>query len=63
LTLEVVVARAGASETTIYSLFGGKEGSFTTLIEERAERILAGLADIEIGNLDVRRGLARIARH
>jgi AcrR family transcriptional regulator len=61
-TIELVVARAGASKTTIYSFFGDKKGLFTALIEERAERILAGVADIEIGNVDVRTGLTRIAQ-
>jgi AcrR family transcriptional regulator len=61
-TIELVVARAGASKSTIYSFFGDKEGLFSALIEERAERILAGLADLEIGGRDVRSGLTHIAR-
>ena len=61
-TIELVVARAGASKATIYSFFGDKEGLFTALIDERAERILAGFADVEIGTVDVRTALAEIAR-
>ena len=61
-TIDLVVARAGASKATIYSFFGGKEGLFGALIDERAERILAGFPDIEIQNVDVRAALTRIAR-
>jgi AcrR family transcriptional regulator len=61
-TIELVVARIGASKATIYSFFGGKEGLFSALIEERTEHILAGFKDIEIGTVDVRKGLAHFAR-
>jgi AcrR family transcriptional regulator len=61
-TIELVVARIGASKATIYSFFGGKEGLFNALIDERAERILAGFTDIEIGGVDVRKALAHLAR-
>jgi AcrR family transcriptional regulator len=61
-TIDLVVARAGASKATVYSFFGGKEGLFSALIDERAERILAGFPDIEIENVDVRAALTDIAR-
>jgi AcrR family transcriptional regulator len=61
-TIDLVVARIGASKATIYSFFGGKEGLFSALIEERTEHILAGFKDIEIGTVDVRKGLAHFAR-
>jgi AcrR family transcriptional regulator len=61
-TIDLVVARAGASKATIYSFFGGKAGLFSALIDERAERILAGFPDIEIENVDVRATLTDIAR-
>lgn len=61
-TIDLIVARAGASKATIYSFFGGKEGLFSALIDERTERILAGFSDIEIGNGDVRAALTDIAR-
>jgi AcrR family transcriptional regulator len=61
-TIDLVVARAGASKATIYSFFGGKEGLLTALIEERAERILAGFPDIETEHVDVRAALTGIAR-
>jgi AcrR family transcriptional regulator len=61
-TIDLVVARIGASKATIYSFFGGKEGLFSALIEERTEHILAGFKDIEIGTVDVRNGLAHLAQ-
>jgi AcrR family transcriptional regulator len=61
-TIELVVARAGASKATIYSFFGGKEGLFSAIVEERAERILAGFPDIALDHVDVRRALTDIAR-
>jgi AcrR family transcriptional regulator len=61
-TIELIVARAGASKATIYSFFGDKEGLFTALIVERAERILAGFPDVEVGKVDVPTALAAIAR-
>ena len=61
-TMDLVVARAGASKATIYTFFGGKAGLFSALIDERAERILAGFPDIEIENVDIRAALTDIAR-
>jgi AcrR family transcriptional regulator len=61
-TIELVVARAGASKATIYSFFGDKEGLFTALVDERAGRILAGFPDVEVGTVDVPTALAEIAR-
>jgi AcrR family transcriptional regulator len=61
-TIELVVARIGASKATIYSFFGGKEGLFSALIEERTEHVLAGFKDIDFASVDVRRGLAHFAK-
>jgi AcrR family transcriptional regulator len=61
-TIDLVVARAGASKATIYGFFGGKEGLLTAIVAERAARILAGFPDGETGSVDVRTALADIAR-
>ena len=53
-TVELVVRRARASKATIYSFFGGKEGLFDALIDERAERILAGFPDFDRATVNVR---------
>ena len=61
-TIDLVASRAGASKATIYSFFGGKEGLFTAIIEERAERILAALPHVGIDHVDVRTTLTEIGR-
>ena len=61
-TIDLVVSRAGASKATIYSFFGGKEGRFTAIIEERAERVLAALPHVGIDHVDVRTTLIEIGR-
>lgn len=61
-TVELVVQRAQASKATIYSFFGGKEGLFDALIDERAERILAGFTDVERATVNVRAALRHIAQ-
>jgi AcrR family transcriptional regulator len=61
-TIDLVVTRAGASKATIYSFFGGKEGLFAAIIEERAERILAALPHVGIDHVDVRTTLTEIGR-
>ena len=61
-TIDLVVSRAGASKATIYSFFGGKEGLFTAIIEERAERVLAALPHVGIDHVDVRTTLIEIGR-
>jgi AcrR family transcriptional regulator len=61
-TIDLVVSRAGASKATVYSFFGGKEGLFTAIIEERAERILAALPQVGIDHVDVPSTLTEIGR-
>jgi AcrR family transcriptional regulator len=61
-TIELVVQQASASKATIYSFFGGKEGLFDALIDERAEHILAGFPDIDGGIINVRAALTDIAQ-
>src|SRR5258708_14435845 len=60
-TIDLVVERAGASKGTVYSFFGGKDGLFAAIVEERVERILAAFGDPEVVPSDVRPALAHIA--
>src|SRR6202011_4980100 len=46
-TIDLVVERAGASKATVYSFFGGKDGLFAAIVEERVERILSAFGDPE----------------
>ena len=61
-TIDLVIERAGASKATVYSFFGGKDGLFAAIVEERAERILAAFGDPEVVDADVLADLAHIAR-
>lgn len=61
-TIDLVVERAGASKATVYSFFGGKDGLFAAIVEERCERILSAFGDPEVVDSDVRSALAHIAR-
>jgi AcrR family transcriptional regulator len=61
-TIDLVIERAGASKATVYSFFGGKDGLFAAIVEERAERILAAFGDPEVVDADVLAALAHIAR-
>src|SRR5258708_18904158 len=60
-TIDLVVERAGASKATVYSFFGGKDGLFAAIVEERVERILAAFGDPEVVHSDVRHALVHIA--
>jgi AcrR family transcriptional regulator len=61
-TIDLVIERAGASKATVYSFFGGKDGLFAAIVEERAERILSAFGDPEVVDSDVLAALAHIAR-
>src|SRR5260370_35737065 len=61
-TIDLVVEHAGASKATVYSFFGGKDGLFAAIGEERAERILSAFGDPEDVHSDVRHALAHIAQ-
>jgi AcrR family transcriptional regulator len=61
-TIDLVVERAGASKATVYSFFGGKDGMFAAIVEERCERILSAFGDPEVVDSNVLSALAHIAR-
>ena len=61
-TIDLVVERAGASKATVYSFFGGKDGLFAAIVEERVERVLSAFGDPEVVHSDVLHALAHIAR-
>jgi AcrR family transcriptional regulator len=61
-TIDLVVERAGASKATVYSFFGGKDGLFAAIVQERCERILSAFGDPEVVHSDVRHALAHIAQ-
>src|SRR3984893_5813320 len=60
-TIDLVIERAGASKATVYSFFGGKDGLFAAIVEERCERILSAFGDPEVVDHDVLSALGHIA--
>src|ERR1700736_3251241 len=52
-TIDLVIERAGASKATVYSFFGGKDGLFAAIVEERVERILAAFGGPHVAHSDV----------
>lgn len=61
-TIDLVVARANASKATIYSYFGGKEGLFIAIVEERTEQVISCLFAQDLSDADIPCALAQIAR-
>jgi AcrR family transcriptional regulator len=61
-TIDLVTERAGASKATVYSFFGGKDGLFAAIVEERSGRILTAFGDPEVVDADIPSALAHIAR-
>ena len=61
-TIDLVIERAGASKATVYSFFGGKDGLFAAIVEERSGRILTAFGDPEVVDADIPSALAHIAR-
>ncbi|KAA5604070.1 TetR/AcrR family transcriptional regulator [Roseospira marina] len=67
-TIDLVVSEANASKATVYSYFGGKEGLFISILEERTEHVLSDLFAQDmidphaIGAADVPGVLEQIAR-
>src|ERR1700730_2750667 len=59
-TIDLVIERAGASKATVYSFFGGKDGLFAAIVEERCERILSAFGDPEVVDHDVLSALGHI---
>ncbi|HEV8689072.1 MAG TPA: TetR/AcrR family transcriptional regulator [Ideonella sp.] len=47
-SVDAIAADAGVSKMTIYSHFGSKEGLFEAAVRERTERVMGGLAGVEV---------------
>src|SRR5258707_15000880 len=61
-TIDLVGERAGAFKGTVYSFFGGKDGLFAAIVEERVERIVAAFGDPEAVHSDLSPALAPIGQ-
>src|ERR1700741_5429978 len=47
-SVDAIAADAGVSKMTVYSNFGSKEGLFEAVVRERTERVMGGVAGIEM---------------
>lgn len=56
-SVDAIIARAGGSKRNIYSEFGNKEGLFSSIVSENADRILSALVIDELGGRDLRETL------
>lgn len=63
-SIDAIIERAGGSKRNIYSEFGNKEGLFTAIVTENADRALSSLKVDEIGGgRDLRETLTAFGRH
>lgn len=53
-SIDAIIERAGGSKRNIYSEFGNKEGLFTAIVTESADRALSSLAIDSLGGSDLR---------
>lgn len=53
-SIDAIIARAGGSKRNIYSEFGNKEGLFSSIVSENADRILSALPLDKVGGQDLR---------
>ena len=61
-SIDAIIARLGGSKRNIYNEFGSKEGLFTALVSEAADKVLAALSVEQIGSRDLDGALREFAR-
>jgi AcrR family transcriptional regulator len=61
-SIDAIIERLGGSKRTIYAEFGSKEGLFTALVTESADKALAALAVHEIQGLSLEETLMEFGR-
>lgn len=62
-SIDAIIERAGGSKRNIYSEFGNKEGLFSAIVKESADKVLSPLLIEEIDGLDLRATLMAFGRH
>jgi len=62
-SIDAIIERAGGSKRNIYSEFGNKEGLFSAIVTENADRVLSTLAIEEIEGHDLRETLTDFGQH
>lgn len=62
-SIDAIIERAGGSKRNIYSEFGNKEGLFSAIVTENANKVLSTLAIEEIEGHDLRETLTAFGQH
>jgi AcrR family transcriptional regulator len=62
-SIDAIIERAGGSKRNIYNEFGNKEGLFSAIVTENADRVLSTLAIDEIEGHDLRETLTAFGEH
>ena len=62
-SIDAIIDRAGGSKRNIYNEFGNKEGLFTAIVTESADRALSTLMTDESERHDLRETLTAFGRH
>ena len=62
-SIDAIIDRAGGSKRNIYNEFGNKEGLFTAIVTESADKALSALVAEESERHDLRETLTAFGRH
>lgn len=62
-SIDAIIERAGGSKRNIYSEFGSKEGLFSAIVAENADKALSALGLEDIESHDLRATLTAFGRH
>jgi AcrR family transcriptional regulator len=62
-SIDAIIERAGGSKRNIYNEFGNKEGLFSAIVTENADKVLSTLAIEEIEGHDLRETLTAFGEH
>lgn len=62
-SIDAIIERTGGSKRNIYSEFGNKEGLFSAIVTENANKVLSTLAIEEIEGHDLRETLTAFGQH
>jgi AcrR family transcriptional regulator len=62
-SIDAIIERAGGSKRNIYNEFGNKQGLFSAIVTENADKILATLVIEDIEGRDLRETLTAFGRH
>jgi AcrR family transcriptional regulator len=62
-SIDAIIERAGGSKRNIYNEFGNKEGLFSAIVTQNADKVLSTLAIEEIEGHDLRETLTAFGEH